>query len=614
MPLYYPGTSYPVSHSFGNHATFNAEFDDSLLDQASWKNSRYEGARLVAKEINKFSDGDTSYQNLPVITNRTTALYIANTVVGGTEDDQFATIKGHSYVGINKILLIRPEDESVQIIDKQIEPWDEFHRFITNDFPAGAKARVKIIDESISTNLLPEYNVKMNKGWLLKSFDFQHAGETSGSEHFKGTCLVENNSMYLYRSGSIEINAFYTGSVMDDDDWTSLATVDDWGQNLKQNNQLRFRYGVIEGFSKNAGGSGTFRGSYLFPTESRGGINQFMCDRLGPSFASSSIVQNKFTEQYYSGSFGLIKHQTPSITWEGAIDSQDFHLSNTTEIFHVLGSTAFASASRFIGIDSLAFLASHNRSASAEENKTELHLTLFEGTKDFAPGFNDERSIGTFEIDENRAGLGLELGDHCNDRLPRNHEFMLKGPNDGRFMPTLDTHEDFIKTLIPTYTGSLEADATILPASASARYGCQQPGSGASSYFTLQDGINLDNINSIECFVQGGALGEVGFVGANSGSESDYAVTQLPNLTVDNFYSGSFRYEISFLDKDHTLIMDIDKDAELFDGIGEKGLVIIPEHSTPPVSFNVEYYLEKAGIINNTTNTTQNISPTTQTD
>ena len=77
MPLYYPGTSYPVSHSFGNHATFNAEFDDSLLDQASWKNSRYEGARLVAKEINKFSDGDTSYQNLPVITNRTTALYIA---------------------------------------------------------------------------------------------------------------------------------------------------------------------------------------------------------------------------------------------------------------------------------------------------------------------------------------------------------------------------------------------------------------------------------------------------------------------------------------------------------------------------------------------------------
>ena len=60
--------------------------------------------------------------------------------------------------------------------------------------------------------------------------------------------------------------------------------------------------------------------------------------------------------------------------------------------------------------------------------------------------------------------------------------------------------------------------------------------------------------------------------------------------------------------------MDIDKDSELFDGIGEKGLVIIPEHSTPPVSFNIEYYLEKAGIINNTTNTTQNISPATQTD
>ena len=82
-----------------------------------------------------------------------------------------------------------------------------------------------------------------------------------------------------------------------------------------------------------------------------------------------------------------------------------------------------------------------------------------------------------------------------------------------------------------------------------------------------------------------------------------------------NNYSGSneiylgltgceaFSYEISFLDKDHTLIVDIDKDLELFDGIGEKGVVIIPDIATPNVKANIEFYLNKAGIIESTTAT-----------
>ena len=67
--------------------------------------------------------------------------------------------------------------------------------------------------------------------------------------------------------------------------------------------------------------------------------------------------------------------------------------------------------------------------------------------------------------------------------------------------------------------------------------------------------------------------------------------------------------ELSFLDKDHTLIMDINKEYELENGIGSKGLIIIPEHAHPQISFNLEFYLEKAGIIgSNQGNTTQNIS------
>ena len=82
-------------------------------------------------------------------------------------------------------------------------------------------------------------------------------------------------------------------------------------------------------------------------------------------------------------------------------------------------------------------------------------------------------------------------------------------------------------------------------------------------------------------------------------------------MFAENFYSGSFSYEMSFLDKDHTLILDLDKDAELVNGIGDKGLIIIPEYIEPDVSFNLEWYLQKAGIIESATNATTNISQDT---
>ena len=43
---------------------------------------------------------------MSIVSNRTTALYYATTLIGGDEDPQFATIKNHSYVGIQKILNI----------------------------------------------------------------------------------------------------------------------------------------------------------------------------------------------------------------------------------------------------------------------------------------------------------------------------------------------------------------------------------------------------------------------------------------------------------------------------------------------------------------------------
>ena len=58
-PQFKPGTTNLVTHSFSERL-FEAEFDDALVDQAAWKNSRYDGAKLKSLNINEF--------NPPIIT------------------------------------------------------------------------------------------------------------------------------------------------------------------------------------------------------------------------------------------------------------------------------------------------------------------------------------------------------------------------------------------------------------------------------------------------------------------------------------------------------------------------------------------------------------------
>ena len=582
MPLY---TQQQPSKSLADRL-FTAEFDDALVDQLPWKNPRYDGCKTTAQQINAVTPGDITYQNLPTLTNQSTALFIANSVIGGTEDEQFATLKNHSYVGINKILIIDHDTETLQILDKTTEPFVEFNRFITNNLPTGKRAFVKIIDESISTNLKGSYRVKMNKGYLLKSFSFKEGGEFSGSAAHESNVLTQNNSMYLYTRGFFKDNVINTGSISSED----LITI------TTQSNQLRFRYGVNEMFASNINSGGTF-GSKFHP--------KF----LGPSFASSSIFQNKFTQQYHTGSFGFIV-DNPTTDDNTLLNSQVFL------------STAFATASKFIGIDTLGFLASNNADTSlSAQEKTEIHVTFFEGTKDFSKGVSasvsahDERSIGTFEVDQNRAGLMIEQGGSCNGGLPTNHEIVFKGRNDNRFLPIQHTYKDFIQNAHLQSTASSGVD------------GCITFNTAIGSGNRIQPGVNIDRVENAEIFIQGGALGQIGFQDAQSASFENAAgntITQRTftsndsNMTSDNFYSGSFSYELSFLDKDHTLIMDIDKDAELFDGIGDQGLVILADDTHPSISFNLEYYLAQAGIIaqglqnpgGSQQNTSNNINPT----
>ena len=62
----------------------------------------------------------------------------------------------------------------------------------------------------------------------------------------------------------------------------------------------------------------------------------------------------------------------------------------------------------------------------------------------------------------------------------------------------------------------------------------------------------------------------------------------------------NLNYQVSWLDKSHTLIADIDKESSLPNGIGEKGFVIIPQQLDKRVKLNIDYYLSKAGLIDET--------------
>ena len=60
-------------------------------------------------------------------------------------------------------------------------------------------------------------------------------------------------------------------------------------------------------------------------------------------------------------------------------------------------------------------------------------------------------------------------------------------------------------------------------------------------------------------------------------------------------------HQLSVLRDEPTLIVNMDKESELNDGLGDAGFVVIPQNCHPKVKNNVEYYLEKAGLIDKTT-------------
>ena len=173
------------------------EFDDSLIDMASWKLPRYEGSKLTGVKINKYTPGDITYGLNPVAEQRSTAIYFGKTVIGADgEDDNLTTIKNHSYIDIEKILIINKDSDKITTIDLKNENFKGVNGYVANDFKGGSKFNIELLDDKIHHKLKDTYTSRFSQGYLYKVIDY--LGDNGGGNVTSDVLLGESvSSLYL---------------------------------------------------------------------------------------------------------------------------------------------------------------------------------------------------------------------------------------------------------------------------------------------------------------------------------------------------------------------------------------------------------------------------------
>ena len=84
-------------------------------------------------------------------------------------------------------------------------------------------------------------------------------------------------------------------------------------------------------------------------------------------------------------------------------------------------------------------------------------------------------------------------------------------------------------------------------------------------------------------------------------NDADKGTTQVTKSYVASYFYPFSSHQLSVLRDEPTLIVNMDKENEIPDGLGDKGFVVIPQNCHNKVKNNIEYYLEKAGLIEKTT-------------
>lgn len=171
---------------FSSGSNRNIQFDDSLLEMETWKRSRYEGSKLTAAKLNEYTAGDITYGLNPVLSQNATALYFGKSIIGADgEDNSLTTIKNHSYIDIEKIIIINKYKDTVTTIDVNNEKFKGINGYLAKDFKDGSSFNIKILDDKITHKLKKSYTSKFNQGYFYKVLE--HKGvDGSGSTFDQG--------------------------------------------------------------------------------------------------------------------------------------------------------------------------------------------------------------------------------------------------------------------------------------------------------------------------------------------------------------------------------------------------------------------------------------------
>lgn len=200
-------TLYTINASEYSKKDYNIEFDDSLLDMASWNNARYNGSKLQGSQINKFVEGDPIYGAIgqkPIIENKVSALFIGNSIQDGgiatSSLDPLVEIKNHSYVTIDAVLLINIETKEVTKIsheqfNESEDKKESFRRLIADSFPEGSEIVTKILDIATPTQLKESHYVKLNQGLLMKLYSYTANGDGHEDGVFGGFGLRDQKGI-----------------------------------------------------------------------------------------------------------------------------------------------------------------------------------------------------------------------------------------------------------------------------------------------------------------------------------------------------------------------------------------------------------------------------------
>jgi len=198
--------------------SFDIEFNDSVLDLAGWKNPRTEGSKLTGRFVNYYNDGDKTYGKNPVIENKIAALYLGNTIIGGDDEDASrVSISGHSYVSLDRVLIIDIDTDEVEIIDRLNMNPVGFRRMVQRDLPEFSRVNVKLLDFSTQNNVKSQHYVKFNQGTLMRIYNYTANDKGYEDGVFGGYGIRENKidpnnqAIEYYGSESISYTDVHRG-------------------------------------------------------------------------------------------------------------------------------------------------------------------------------------------------------------------------------------------------------------------------------------------------------------------------------------------------------------------------------------------------------------------